>query len=213
MVIRGDQIMKRIYCVAAVVVVGLAVSACKTSSSEDTVGSREYHPVHEGYAEYLAENPRDLPFPHVADSVKYYMGAKTLGHDQIVRSAQFGRARVELGRILDVTMQAEDLQAAFGKLKRASSPAEADGVVLVFSLDEFKFRRFRSHLGLNVSAMRDGREILSRTYRAVGGPHTGGDVRSAGTFALKRSIQASTKDALDNILSSVIDDLNYRLRE
>ncbi len=204
--------MKRICCVAAVVVACLAISACKTSPSEGTV-AREYHPVHEGYAEYLAKNPRDLPYPHIADSVEYYMSANTSSHDQIVRSAQFGRARVEFGKILDTTMQADDLQAAFGKLKRTSSPAETDGVVLVFSLDEFKFRRFRSHLGLSVSAMRDGREILSRTYRAVGGPHTDRDVRDAGTYALQRSIQASTKDALDDIMASVIDDLNYRLKE
>lgn len=171
----------------------------------DPLENVSYHPVDAGYAEFLAEVSGQFGFPRVAGSIRYFVDAATESHSAKFRSSQLGRTIVKFGPILHATMQGSDVAAAFGKVTKASSAAAKDGLLLVFSLTEFDVRNFRAFIQLTVSARRGGREIMLRPYYGVGRPLI--PKRRGPSRLMMVAVRNSTKDALDRIILTLVDDL------
>lgn len=190
--------MKRIF-LPAVAVLALAVSACT-------------HSVHSDYAQYLVNNETQVTFPHVTESVQYYMDPTTENHSMQVRAITTGIANswvVDFGRILDATMSGNDMRTAFDEVKKVSSPEGVPGLLLRFSLRRYDFSDFQATVALGISARNDGTEILTNTYSATG-ISQGGKMFWGGAFAMQNAMQQSTKSALDQIFTEFIGDLKKR---
>lgn len=191
--------MKR-FCYITVLLAALAMSGCATQ-------------VHTDYPQYLANNPGDAGYSNVADSAQYYLDPKTENHSVSIRSLMAGAANswiVQFGRVLDATMESSQIKAAFDSVNKTSSSEGVDGLLLVFSLQNYQFADFQATTALNISAYSDGRKILSKAYNAIG-ISQGRKMFWGGAFAMKNAIQQSTKNAIDKILAEFMADLKHAL--
>lgn len=214
--------MKKLRLAAAILLVA-AISACRSSPTDThmsvydpATGEQtkvEIPKVHADYANYLEKNSYDVAFPHIAASAKYYLDPKTEAHGFVVRSS--GTRRIEFGRILDITMASKDVRTAFDRVEKIASPDGADGLVLLFSVEKYRFAGWRAEIRLHVTALSDGRKIMSSSFEAVG-RNQSSKLRWLPAIArasmMKHVIQDSTKSAVDKIFLEFTEDLKAAVR-
>lgn len=174
-----------------------------------TSGCSFNHPVARDYQAYIDNDkyPRTLPKSNVESS--YVIDQETQNHRYEFRAASVGYAHawiVEFGKILDLTLNADYVQSAFGKLDRASANS-TDGYLLAFTLQSYKFENYQAYVTMDVTVNKAGMQIFDKRYSATG-VNQAGKMWSAGAFGMKNATLQSTKFAIDDILSEMIDDLN-----
>jgi hypothetical protein len=166
------------------------------------------HEVVKDYPQYLINSRGESQLPTTKAASAYALTSTTAAHHYEFRSAMAGYANVwvvEFGKVLDATLQSEDVQKAFGKLTKAEG-AQGSGV-LVFDLQTYTFTDLGAHVSLKVSMKRDGEPPFVKVYTADGATQ-GGKMFWGGAFAMKNAVQQSTKLAVDQILRQLISDLN-----
>lgn len=214
--------MKKLRLATAILLVA-ALAACRGNPTathmtvyDPATGAQtkvEIPKVHAGYDAYLEKNSYDVAFPHIAESAKYYLDPKTEAHGFVVKTA--GPWRIEFGRILDITMASKDVGTAFDRVEKVASPEGADGLVLSFSVENYRFANWRTEISLHITAQIDGRKIMSSTFEATGRSQRAKMrwiPRIARAGAMKSSIQDSTKSAVDKIFLELTADLKAALR-
>jgi len=168
------------------------------------------HKVADDYAQYLENNEGQRTFAATGLRAAYTLTEDTDQHRLEFRSWMAGYANlwiVEFGKILDATLQSEDVRAAFAELERADPSAAAD--LLTFSVEDYVFEDTSAQVTLHVSFTSDGASVLDQSYTARG-KSQGGKMFWGGAFAMKNAIQQSTKLAMDDILAELTDDLAAR---
>ena len=129
------QRMKKL-CLIAALLGTLFSTACTTQ-------------IHQDYPQYLGNNQGRTTYPHVADSVSYYLDPATENHQVKIRSFMAGAANswiVQFGRILDATMQGSDIRTAFDSVAKSLNPDGTEGLVLIFQLVSYQFEGFQTTL-------------------------------------------------------------------
>ncbi len=183
------------------VLVALSSSGCATQ-------------VHQDYPTYLANNEGRVNYPHVGRPAQYYLDQATANHSVEIKSWVTGIANswtVQFGEVLEATMQGRDMQESFESLSRTDNNKDTAGLVLLFHLSDYAFENFQAYIDMTVAAQSHGHQLFSKRYTA-NGKSQGGKMAWGGAFAMKNAIQQSTKLALDEILTSLLNDLNQALR-
>ena len=183
------------------VLVALSSSGCATQ-------------VHQDYPTYLANNEGRVNFPHVGRPAQYYLDQATANHSVEIKSWVTGIANswtVQFGEVLEATMQGRDMQESFESLSRTDNNKDTAGLMLLFHLSDYAFENFQAYIDMTVAAQSHGHQLFSKRYTA-NGKSQGGKMAWGGAFAMKNAIQQSTKLALDEILTSLLNDLNQALR-
>src|SRR5690606_28074735 len=80
---------------------------------------------------------------------------------------------------------------------------------LKLTLESYTFSGFNAHVALRAEYLRDGVPVINKRYQSDG-VSQGGKMFWGGAFAMKNAIQQSTKLAVDEILKSLIADLNEK---
>lgn len=166
------------------------------------------HPIAEDYNQYLVNNQGKSNLPKSDVSADYLLTEATINHRYEFRAALVGYGHlwiVEFGKILNETLQSEDVQIAFGELKE--SQGEEKGSLLTFELENYEFKDLHAHISLNITLTKNGEIQFEKSYQAEGASQ-GGKMFWGGPFAMKNSTQQSTKVAIDQILSELIQDIN-----
>lgn len=187
--------MKRFYVLAAVLL-AFTATACTT-------------PVQKDYPRYLANNAGTINYPRVAKSANYYMDKKTQNHRQNVRTFRGGLANkwvVEFGPMLEATMESDDVKAAIAKLTKVSSPKSTKGLLIEFSLENYRFADSRATIDLKITVRKGKRKVLSKSYHAAGRGQSG-KMWLGGAATIKNAVQQSTKSAVDQILTQFFRDM------
>ena len=167
------------------------------------------HPIEDDYSRYLANNKGGFQLPETGYTAEYRIAPETLNHRHEFRAGTTGYANlwiVEFGKILEDTLQSDDVQAAFKSLSEASEQSSDDVMLMEFRLVDYKFEGFEARVRLHVKATRDGKMILDKTYYKTG-ISQGGKMFWAGAFGMKNAIQQSTKNAIDQILYLALTDI------
>lgn len=168
------------------------------------------HSIDKDYPQYLVNNAGESNLPKTDQASEYFLTPETQQYTYEFRAAVTGYANlweVNVGKILDDTLRSQDVQNAFGLLKKVTEPlADSDGL-LIFDLKDYKFEGFSAHITLDISLSRSGNVVFSKTY-TESGKSQGGKMFWGGAFAQKNAVQQSTKLALDEILRRLITDLN-----
>jgi len=192
--------MKTINGLVLVMVVGLAASGCTI-----------HHLVADDYPEYLSKNVGSSELPKTKLQSNYAMTEETESNRYEFRAFVSGYANlwvVEFGKILDQTLQSQDVQNAFGRLTKSALGANgASGNLLLFELVRYEFTDFGAHVELKISLRKNGTVVLNKTYQADGRTQ-GHKMFWGGAFSTKNAIQQSTKAAIDDILRNLILDIN-----
>lgn len=165
--------------------------------------------VHGDYPKYLAKNAGESHLPVTGKASQYYLPPGTKSYRYEFKSFITGaglRWVVEIGKMLEDTLQSQDVQAAFGSLKPVGSET-ATGPTLVFELQDYRFENFAAHITLNAKLMRDGKMAFEKSYTQTG-RNQAGKMVALGAYAQKNAVQQSTKLAMDEILRQLIADLN-----
>jgi len=171
------------------------------------------HEVVKDYPQYLVNNQGESKLPTTKAASEYSIAPSTQSHHYEFRSVTTGYANlwmVDFGKLLDTTLQSEDVQKAFGRLSKSSDGQAEDGLLL-FELQSFTFAEQGAHVSLKVTYRRGTEEVFSKVY-AADGEAQGGKMFWGGAFAMKNAIQQSTKLAVDEILRELIADLNKTQR-
>ncbi len=167
------------------------------------------HQIHADYAQYLVNNEGEVTFSRVSDSTAYYLTPRTQDHSFEFVSAMGGLANtwaIQIGPILDATMNGRDAQTAFGQVTKTLSPDATRGLLIIFDLNNYSFENFEASISLDITARDGASELLSKRYSSVG-ISQGGKMFWGGAFAMKNAVQQSTKSAVDRILTQFIFDL------
>ena len=167
------------------------------------------HAIHEDYPAYLTNNQGASSLPRTNLQASYTLTPRTEQHHYEFRSIAVGYGNVwivEFGKILDQTLQSNDVQAAFGKLEKGTSGTDRANVIQ-FDLENYTFGDFAARVALRIALLRSGTEVFSKTYRADG-KSQGGKMLFGGVLAMRNATQQSTKLALDSILRDFIEDVN-----
>lgn len=173
-----------------------------------TTGCSIMHPVANDYSEYLGKNTTGQ-FQTVKAGDQYYLPAATQNHHYEFRAAVTGYANVwvvEFGKVLDATMQSQDVVKALGTLSKTNTDAAAAGNTLVFDLKKYTFEDFGAHIELEISIKNASGEVFKKSYFADGKTQ-GGKMFWGGAFGMKNAVQQSTKLAMDEIIIGFIRDL------
>lgn len=168
------------------------------------------HAVASDYPQYLANNAA-TDIGHTDMRAEYELTPETIANRYAFRSVTTGYANqwvVQFGQILGDTLQSAEVQRAFGQLVAGSG---GNGDKLIFGLRNYEFAHFGASVNLEVTLVRDGKEVFRKDYQADGKTQ-GGKMFWAGAFGMKNAIQQSTKLALDDILRQLIADLNQQMR-
>jgi len=165
--------------------------------------------VERDYPKYLEKNAGESQLPTTRQVNQYYLPPETKSFSHTFSSFFTGvgmRWVVEVGKMLEDTMQSQDVQGAFGGLKAVDSDA-VPGSTLVLEVQEYKFEDFGAHLSLNAKLLKGGRIAFEKSYTQTG-RNQAGKMVIGGTFAQKNAVHQSTKLAMDEILRQLIADLN-----
>ena len=175
-----------------------------------TAGCTINRPVTDDYSQYLRNNTNAGKLPTARSAQQYYLPPATQQHRYEFRSAMAGQANlwvVEFGKVLDATMQSDEVVAALGALTKASTDKPASGNTLVFDLQNYSFADHGAHVSLKISVRNAQGDVFSKTYSANGNTQ-GAKMFFGGAFGMKNAVQQSTKAAMDNIMGQFIRDLN-----
>jgi hypothetical protein len=182
----------------AIAVAALVLSGCSIK-----------HDVVKDYPQYLVNNQSESHLPTTSTASSYLVTPATQAHHYEFRSAMAGYANVwvvEFGRMLDDTLQSQDVQAAFGKLAKVEDGSGTDGL-LTFDLQNYTYAELGAHVSLKVTYRAAGKDVFEKIYQADGATQ-GGKMFWGGAFAMKNAVQQSSKLAIDSILRQLINDLN-----
>ena len=166
------------------------------------------HEIVKDYPQYLVNNLGESRLPTTGAASSYLIAPATAAHHYEFRSAMVGYANlwiVDFGKLLEQTLQSQDVQTAFGGLAAGANP-EGSGT-LVFELQNYSFTDLGAHVWMKVTLRRNGVDVFEKLYM-VDGETQGAKMFWGGVFAMKNAVQSSTKHALDEILRSLILDLN-----
>lgn len=166
------------------------------------------HPIAIDYDKHLVKYGSETVLPTTGLESEYLIDSETINHSYQFRAASVGYAHVwivEIGKILDKTLNAEYVQKAFGKFEK--SVGESDGNVVEFTLENYEFKSFHAFLTMKIDVVNNGKSIFSKTYKAEGAGQAG-QMFMAGPFGMKNSTLKSTKQAIDKILAEFITDIN-----
>jgi PBP1b-binding outer membrane lipoprotein LpoB len=182
----------------AIAVAALVLSGCSIK-----------HDVVKDYPQYLVNNQSESHLPTTSTASSYLVTPATQAQHYEFRSAMAGYANVwvvEFGRMLDDTLQSQDVQAAFGKLAKVEDGSGTDGL-LTFDLQNYTYAELGAHVSLKVTYRAAGKDVFEKIYQADGATQ-GGKMFWGGAFAMKNAVQQSSKLAIDSILRQLINDLN-----
>jgi hypothetical protein len=192
--------MKTFGTMIVVLILGQVLSGCTI-----------HHFVAEDYPKYLENNQGESKLPSAKNiETDYSITPATEKHSYEFRSGAAGYGNlwiVEFGKMLDQTLQSKDLQAAFGKLEKQSIGNKNGGSLIIFDLINYEFSTYAAHIELKITMTKNGTNVFEKTYK-VDGNNVAGKMWTGGAFAMKNSVQQSTKLALDEILKGFINDLN-----
>lgn len=172
-------------------------------------GCAIHHEIANDYAQYLANNIGASNLPKTDRASEYSLTRNTQEHSYEFRAVTTGYGNiwiVEFGKMLNDTLLSDDVQAAFGSLKKTENAAASDGL-LVFDVQNYSFSDFSAHLKLNIALYRSNKLAFSKVY-SEDGKSQGGKMFWGGAFAQRNAVQQSTKLAVDEILRELISDLN-----
>lgn len=167
------------------------------------------HYIAGDYPVYLAKNEGTEKLEKTTVNADYLLTPNTVEHRYQFRSATVGYAHVwivEFGKMLESSLQSKDMQGSFGRITR-SEGKEATGNLVVFDLKQYEFKDYGAHVVLAVSVTNNGKKVFDATYESDG-KKQGAKMFWGGVFAMKNSIQQSTKIAIDDILGQFIRDVN-----
>ena len=170
------------------------------------------HMVMDNYPQYLENNAGDLDLPKVKEKVSYSLSESTERHKKEIWSFQAGWANywaVEFAQVLDSTMESEDLENTFKEIQKSNSKKNLH---INYLLEEYDFKHHRAYVTLRITASKNGKKLINKTYRAKGGSQ-GGKMFWGGAFGMRNAIHQSTKSAMDDILRKFISDLKRKVRK
>jgi len=171
------------------------LSACSTVVTKD-------------YKEYVANN-QGQTYPTVPYAVNYEVTPATKNHSYKFSSAMAGWGNswvVKFDDILDSTLKSRDMQSSFKGLTEGTEGPRK----VVFNLVNYKFADHHATVELQVTAIKDGKTILEKTYTAHG-ISQGGKMFWGGGMAMKNAVQQSSKDAVDKIMRDFMTDLKTKI--
>lgn len=96
--------------------------------------------------------------------MSYYLDPATDHHQVEIRAIMAGAANiwvVQIGKILDATMQGCDIRSAFDTVTKTSNLDGTSDVLLIFQLRNYQFANFQTTLELEITVRDQGREVLS----------------------------------------------------
>lgn len=156
------------------------------------------------YVRYLANNRVTINTNAGNDISCYFLPYTTQNHYYSFTSFMAGyhvtEWEMEIGKVLDATLQRPELRRAFGRLDKTFEPRCKDGNLLVVEIDHFEFSACKAHMGLTFTVKRGDEILMSRRYAASGLKECG-KMYWGGGFAMKNAVQQSTKSALDAVLN------------
>lgn len=167
------------------------------------------HPVAKDYPQYLSKNGNTGSLPKTDLKTNYALDGQTQNHRYEFRAATVGYAHVwivEMGKILDATLNAPYVQSSFGRLTKVDGGKIDSGYLVQFTLKKYEFKDYRAHVSMYVELTKGENIILSKTYSEEG-DSKGGQMWGAGPFGMKNATLASTKSAIDRILGRFINDI------
>lgn len=168
------------------------------------------HDIQEDYDQYLVNNAGTSDLPQSTKASDYFLPEQTMAFSYEFRAVTTGYANlwvVDIGEMLDDTMQSADVQKAFQGLNKVPTESEESEGLLVFKLEDYTFEDYGAHIKLNISLSSNGNQVFSKSYQEDGKTQ-GGKMFWAGAFGQKNAVQQSTKLAIDAILRRLIEDLN-----
>lgn len=168
------------------------------------------HDVAGNYPAYLEGNTGDSALGHTNAASQYLLPETSRGLSYSFRAVSSGYANkwvVDIGRMLDAQLQSADVQRAFSGLEKVAVPSGVRTGLLQFELQRYTFDDFSANVNMKITYYNAGQTKLSRDYAAVGRSQAT-KMMLTGAFGQKNAVQQSTKLALDEILTQLIDDLN-----
>lgn len=167
------------------------------------------HEVADDYGQYLTNQDGTVKLPETGLTAVYSLTPATFEHRLEFKSATTGLANtwaVEFGKMLQATLQSQDVRRAFAELSPAPAADGADTVKLTFDLENYHFEDSRAKIELAVAVSGGGVAPFRNAYRAEGASQ-GGKMFWGGAFAMRNAIHQSTKLAMDEILAEFLNDL------
>jgi hypothetical protein len=185
-------------CTALLVVIAVLASGCSIN-----------HPVAKDYQAHIDNDkyPHALPKSNLQSS--YAIDEQTINHRYEFRSATVGYAHlwiVEFGKILDLTLNADYVQQAFGRLDKVTD-SSIGGNILTFTLESYTFENYQANVTMLITLEKDGLPVFTKSYSGSG-VNQAGKMWAGGPFAMKNATLQSTKFAIDDILVALTNDLN-----
>lgn len=165
--------------------------------------------ISDTYAEFVAD-AGDPVLPTTGMASGYMLTDRTAAY-QYRFSTRFGKRPqawvVEVGKVLDASLQSPATQQAFGSLTKLTSSRDARGNVMLIDVQKYEFADARMNIALGVTLFSGGKAVFTRTYSATGSDH-GARLFQFGSRAVPWVVNQSTRVAIDKILAQVITDLN-----
>jgi len=168
------------------------------------------HVIADDDAHDLVEHQGERSFHSTGLRAEYTLSDRTAGHRHAFRAWTVGHANlwiVELGRMLEASLESADVQDAFVELRRRGQGLGSPDVVLGFDVVDYAFDDFAAHLTLDVTVETGVGAPVRKRYRASG-ESQGGKMVLGGVFAMRTAVQQSTKSAFDDVLGRLIADLD-----
>lgn len=168
----------------------IALAACSMNTSND-------------YSRYLGNNPVSVNSSTAGSISCYFLPYPTQNHYYAFTTFMGGyhvtEWEVELGKVIDATLQRSELHRSFGELSKVSEPKCPVQDLLIIEVGRYSFTACQANLELTFTVNRGDEKVLSRRYAAIGVKQCG-KMYWGGGFAMKNAVQQSTKSALDKIL-------------
>jgi len=168
------------------------------------------HYIAKDYPQYLSNNQSGYSYGTTDAAHAYDLAPSTKNFKYEFRAVTTGYANlwiVEIGSMLEATMESADVQKAFGGIARVSNLASRDQTVLILELEKYEFIEFAAKLKMRARLQRDGNVLFEKEYQNSGRSQ-GGKMLWGGAFAQRNAVHQSTKSAIDEILGQLIRDLN-----
>lgn len=159
------------------------------------------------YPAYLAKN-QGQTYPAVDYDAQYLITPSTKSHSLSISSFMAGAGNsweVKFGPLLDATLRSSDVQKSFKSFTENNGTDKAARLI-TFHLNSYNFANHRATIDLKITATKNGKTILDKSYRADG-VSQGGKMFWGGGMAMKNAVQQSTKSAMDTILINFFADL------
>ncbi len=160
------------------------------------------------YQQYLRNNSGAVSFAAVGGDFRYCFTERTWSHRKEVKTWMGGILStwvVEMGPMLEATMQTGDVRGVFRSLQ-PFTPGAKSVWVSEYDLASYDFINNRAKIRLAVRTIAPDGRASSKEYYAEGTPQLG-KMYWGKSFAIKNAIQQSTKIAMDAILAEYFADL------